>query len=152
MQIYWTLEKYTHSITLKSQAQSDWKTSMNTQKKLLKPRRVLLGLMVALIIAGCASQQTAKNPSDPWESWNRDTSSFNNNVDKTVLKPMAKGYEGVTPKPVNQSVTNFFSNISDVGVSVNDLLQLKFVQSGMDVSRFLINSTVGVAGIFDVAS
>jgi phospholipid-binding lipoprotein MlaA len=126
--------------------------SMNTQKHTSHKHLVLLGFFISLSLTGCAGQKAAKNPDDPWESTNRSTSSFNNKVDKVVLKPIAKDYEKITPKPVNESVTNFFSNINDIGVSVNDLLQLKFVQGGMDVSRFVINSTVGVAGFFDVAS
>ncbi|WP_394753328.1 VacJ family lipoprotein [Crenothrix sp.] len=113
---------------------------------------LLFTLITAMGISGCATKKVATNPDDPMESWNRSTFSFNNDVDKAVLKPMAKGYQEVAPTPVNKGVTNFFSNINDVGVSVNDLLQLKFIQSGMDVSRFVINSTVGLAGIFDVAS
>jgi phospholipid-binding lipoprotein MlaA len=125
---------------------------MNTHKNASRKPLVLFGLMLASSLMGCASQQAAKNPDDPLEPWNRKTYTFNNSVDKAVLKPMAKGYQKVTPSSVDKGVTNFFNNIGDVGVSVNDLLQLKFLQSGMDVSRFLINSTVGLAGIFDVAS
>jgi phospholipid-binding lipoprotein MlaA len=125
---------------------------MNMQKNTVRKPLVLFSLIAAINLAGCAAKKVATNPDDPWESWNRGAQSFNSDVDKAVLKPMAKGYKDVAPGPVNQGVTNFFSNINDVGVSVNELLQLKFIQSGMDVSRFLINSTVGVAGIFDVAS
>jgi phospholipid-binding lipoprotein MlaA len=125
---------------------------MNTQKNTVRNPLMLFGLIALISLAGCASNKVAKNPDDPWESWNRSAFSFNNDVDKIVLKPMAKGYQEITTGSVDQSVTNFFSNINDIGVSVNDLLQLKFLQSGMDVSRFLINTTVGVAGFFDVAS
>ena len=64
---------------------------------------------------------------------------------------MAKAYQWVTPKPVDESVTNFFSNIDDIGVTINDFMQFKMMQGGMDASRFLVNTTVGVAGVFDVA-
>ncbi|SJM89849.1 VacJ family lipoprotein [Crenothrix polyspora] len=125
---------------------------MNLKKHTPCKQLTALGFIIAGNFIGCAAQQPAKNPADPWESWNRTTSSFNNDVDKAILKPMAKSYKNTAPKPINTGVTNFFSNISDIGVSVNDLLQLKFLQSGMDVSRFVINSTAGLGGIFDVAS
>ncbi|MFI3120181.1 MAG: VacJ family lipoprotein, partial [Methylococcaceae bacterium] len=68
-----------------------------------------------------------------------------------VLKPVAVGYLHVTNDAVDDGVTNFFSNINDIGVTINDLLQLKLLQGGMDSSRFIINTTAGVAGIFDWA-
>jgi len=92
-----------------------------------------------------------KHPNDPLYPWNRGTQSFNDNVDKFVLKPLAQGYEYVTPEFVDQGVTNLFSNINDIGVTVNDMLQFKMLQSGMDMSRLLINTSVGVGGLVDVA-
>ena len=71
---------------------------------------------------------------------------------KQYLKPMAEGYVWTTPEVVDQGVTNFFSNIQDIGVTLNDLLQFKFKQAGLDGCRFLINSTAGIAGIIDVAT
>ena len=125
---------------------------MNKQTQTIGKPSALVGIIISLAVTSCASQKTAQNPNDPWEGRNRSTHTFNTKVDKTILQPMAKGYQKVAPTPVDQGVTNFFSNINDIGVSVNELLQLKFLQSGMDVSRFVINSTIGVAGIFDVAS
>ncbi|MGR9053312.1 MAG: MlaA family lipoprotein [Gammaproteobacteria bacterium] len=110
----------------------------------------LLVLSLSALMTGCAS--TPANPDDPWEDWNRGTQDFNDDVDKYILKPMAKGYLDVTPEPVDRGVTNFFSNLDDIGVTINDLLQFKMAQAGMDFSRFLINTTVGVVGVFDVAS
>ena len=111
---------------------------------------------IVFTLTSCASspKQTTHHhhPDDPWESWNRDVQNFNTDFDNSVLKPMAKEYQKTTPSTVDQGVTNFFSNINDIGVSINDLLQLKFIQGSQDLSRFIINSTVGVAGIFDVAS
>ncbi len=88
---------------------------------------------------------------DAFESWNRGVQSFNEDMDAAVLKPMAKGYISVTSNAVERGVTNFFSNIDDIGVTVNDLLQFKITQSGMDASRFVVNTTAGGLGIFDVA-
>lgn len=100
---------------------------------------------------GCATVHTV-DPKDPWQSWNRSVQSFNDGVDDYVMKPVAKGYRWVTPDFVDQGVTNFFSNIDDIGVCANDALQGKFAQSGADGARFLVNTTAGVAGLVDVGS
>jgi phospholipid-binding lipoprotein MlaA len=114
--------------------------------------QLLSSLIFSITLAGCATTATTvADPNDPWAGWNRGTQTFNDDLDKAVLKPMAKGYQWITPKVVDEGVTNFFSNLNDIGVTINDFLQLKFTQGGMDASRFLINTTAGVAGIFDVA-
>jgi len=76
---------------------------------------------------------------------------FNDALDKAVLKPVAKGYVAVLPTPARKMVHNFFSNIDDILVTGNDLLQLKFVQAGSDFTRVLINSTFGIFGLFNMA-
>jgi len=108
--------------------------------------------MAAIAITGCATT-TPKEAAetDPWQGWNKDTQAFNDGFDKHVLKPLAIGYLNVTNDAVDKGVTNFFSNINDVGVTINDVLQLKLLQGGMDISRFLINTTAGVGGVFDWA-
>ena len=73
-------------------------------------------------------------------------------VDDNVLKPIAKGYKYVTPDPVEVGISNFFSNLGEIGTITNDLLQLKFAQAGRDTMRFFLNSTLGIFGIFDVAT
>ena len=108
-----------------------------------------IGLMA--LLSGCATVQTA-DPRDPWEGWNRGVQSFNDNVDSYVMKPVAKGYNWVMPDFADKGVTNFFSNLDDIGVFTNDLLQGKFLQSGMDTARFLVNTTAGVGGLVDVGS
>lgn len=118
----------------------------------IKPRPLLMSLLISGVLTGCATTTTKEAEStDPWEGWNRGTQSFNDDVDDAILKPMAKGYLWATSDSVDESVTNFFSNLNDIGVTVNDLLQFKMLQAGMDASRFVINTTVGVVGIFDVA-
>jgi phospholipid-binding lipoprotein MlaA len=114
-------------------------------------RRILSLLFVSSTLSGCATTPTAQNHNDPWEGWNRGVHGFNKDFDDTILKPLAKGYDNVVPNPVDESITNVFSNINDIGVTINDFLQFKFVQGGMDASRFLINTTAGLVGIFDVA-
>ena len=76
----------------------------------------------------------------------------NDDFDDAVMKPLAEGYQFATPEPLDRGVTNFFNNIDDIGVTLNDLLQFKLLQAGMDGSRFLINTTVGVVGVVDIAT
>jgi len=89
---------------------------------------------------------------DPLEPINRAIFEFNEIVDDNIFKPVAKGYKYITPDPVEVGVSNFFSNIGEVGTIANDILQLKFSQAGHDTARFAINSTLGIFGIFDVAT
>jgi phospholipid-binding lipoprotein MlaA len=120
------------------------------QNKFILNSALLANLAVGGLLSGCASEPT--QPKDEWEGWNRSVHGFNDDVDRMVLKPIAKGYQEYVPEPVNQGVTNFFGNINDIGITLNDLFQLKMLQGGMDFSRFLINTTAGIGGLFDVAS
>jgi len=111
------------------------------------------GLLISiLLITGCATTQHSAEVNDPLESYNRFMYSFNDKVDKVVLKPVAQGYNYVMPDPVSKSVSNFFSNLNEVTVIVNDILQFKFNQAIYDTGRFVTNSTIGVLGLFDIAS
>ena len=94
----------------------------------------------------------AEENSDPWEGFNRKMFAFNEYLDRNLLKPVAQGYEFITPDPVDRAVTNTFSNAGDTLVIVNDLAQFKFTQALSDTARFLINTTVGFFGVFDVAT
>lgn len=111
-----------------------------------------LGCLVLLtgLLGGCAT--TGKDPQDPLENWNREVQTFNDKLDDYAMKPIARGYQWITPEFVDQGVTNFFSNINDIGVTINDLLQFKIAQTGQDGSRFLVNTVAGVAGFIDVAA
>lgn len=117
-------------------------------------RRILkslaLPLLAGLFLGGCAS--TTKNPADPFEPFNRSMYRFNDAVDKAVVKPVAQGYKAVVPPPGRMMLSNFFSNLNDVIVTINDLLQFKFVQAASDTGRIVVNSTVGMLGFVDVAS
>jgi len=115
---------------------------------MLPYHKKILGLLIG-ILSGCA--MTPNNP-DPYEKVNRHIFAFNQEVDKVLLKPLAETYQAVVPNSVDQGVTNFFTNINDILVVANDLLQVKFKQALADAGRFLVNSTVGVIGLFDVAS
>ena len=109
---------------------------------------LLFLLLLALIIVPSAYA----SDDDPLEPMNRAIFEFNEIIDDNVLKPIAKGYKYVTPDPVEVGISNFFSNLGEIGTITNDLLQLKFAQAGRDTMRFFLNSTLGIFGIFDVAT
>src|SRR5258705_2050580 len=88
---------------------------------------------------------------DPWESFNEKTFWFNRQVDRFVLKPVAKGYNAALPDPIRGGIANMFDNLDVTRRLVNNILQLRFDGAGRELARFAINSTVGVAGLFDVA-
>jgi phospholipid-binding lipoprotein MlaA len=88
---------------------------------------------------------------DPWESFNEKTFSFNRQVDRFVLKPVAKGYNAALPDLIRGGIANMFDNLDVTRRLVNNVLQLKFAGAGQELARFAINSTVGIAGFFDVA-
>ncbi|KAF1066628.1 MAG: putative phospholipid-binding lipoprotein MlaA [Pseudomonas citronellolis] len=110
--------------------------------------RLLAGMSLALapFLAQAASED------DPWESINRPIFTFNDTIDTYALRPLAQGYQKVTPNFVQDGVHNFFSNIGDVRNLVNDLLQGKARHAGIDTSRLLFNTTFGLAGLFDVTT
>ena len=101
------------------------------------------------MLSGCAT--TSEGVNDPFENYNRTMYSINDTLDKAIIKPAAQGYDAVLPDAIERGVSNFFSNLNEITVILNDLLQLKFGQAIDDTGRFLLNSTVGIAGIFDVA-
>jgi phospholipid-binding lipoprotein MlaA len=115
--------------------------------------RSLLALAALLLASACATTATtAGDPRDPWEGLNRKTMAFNDAVDRAVLKPVAQGYVRVTPPYVRGRVSDFFDNLGDVGTMLNDFLQGKFPQGVNDLGRIVVNTTFGVAGLWDVAS
>ncbi len=112
-------------------------------------RLVALMLLVAALAGGCATSDT---PGDPFEGFNRAMFGFNEGIDNAVLRPVATGYKAVVPEPARDCVGNVFSNINDIFVSVNSLLQGNVGDAVSDVCRVVINSTVGLLGCIDVAS
>lgn len=108
---------------------------------------LLLGALGAL--NGCA---TAGNPRDPIEGYNRAMFAFNDSVDKAIVEPAAQGYVLVVPSMLRIGVSNFFANIGDVFIAVNNLLQGKLPEALGDMGRVAVNSTVGLLGLIDVAS
>ena len=114
-------------------------------------KKVFLILSLALLSA-CASVPGGPAEGDPFESYNRAMFNFNEGLDQYLLKPVAEGYDAILPSPIKTGVSNFFSNIGDVFVILNDILQFKFVQAIEDTSRLFVNSTFGLFGLFDVAT
>jgi phospholipid-binding lipoprotein MlaA len=111
-------------------------------------------MLSIILMTGCAT--TAQNERvakiDPFEPMNRAVFTFNEKADDYVIKPLAEAYKFVLPEFVRTGVTNFFSNINDVLIAANNLLQGKPTDAASDIGRFLINSTIGVLGLFDVAT
>ena len=110
------------------------------------------GLVLAfLALTGCATGPAA-NPRDPLEPFNRGVYRFNDAVDTAVIKPVATAYQEVLPKPIQQGVRNFFSNLQDLWSGVNNALQFKGEQSGNSFARFGVNTFLGLGGLLDVAT
>jgi len=112
--------------------------------------RLAFFLLAALALAGCAT--TGSDPRDPWEGLNRKTFAFNDALDKAVLKPVAQGYQKVTPAFAQEGVNNFYGNLEDIGTSLNNILQGKVKQGASDAGRFVVNTVFGVFGLWDVAT
>lgn len=115
-------------------------------------RPILAAVLAALAAAGCATPNSRPDPRDPLERVNRVTFAFNEGLDRTVAKPIARTYRKVVPDVVQTGVSNFWSNIGTPNTIVNQLLQAKFREGASDTGRFLLNTVVGLGGIFDPAT
>ncbi len=122
---------------------------MNSKATVKHLKALLAAAAIAGMLGGCA---TSGNPKDPIEGFNRAMFAFNEGLDTVLIKPVSQGYDAVLPMPVRTGVTNFFGNIADLFIGVNNLLQGKPGQAVSDLGRVILNSTVGILGIFDVAS
>jgi len=105
-------------------------------------------------LAGCASlpEGSKRDPRDHAERFNRSVYKFNTTLDHAILRPVARGYAKVTPRPVRRGVTNFFANLGYTKTIGNDIFQGQFRDFGSDIGRFVVNTTVGIGGVFDPAS
>jgi phospholipid-binding lipoprotein MlaA len=119
-----------------------------------KCARGVLGILFALTVSGCVTlpPNSQRVPQDPWESWNRGVYKVNDALDRAVAKPVAKTYVRIIPQPIRIGVSNFFANLNTPTVLLNDALQGKFLAAANDLGRFVLNSTVGVGGLFDPAT
>ncbi|CAN1600126.1 MULTISPECIES: VacJ family lipoprotein [unclassified Pseudomonas] len=113
-------------------------------------RLAQLFLSASVLLVPFAAQ--AATEEDPWESINRPIFTFNDTVDTYALKPLAQGYQYVTPQFLEDGIHNMFRNIGDVGNLANDLLQAKPAAAGVDTARLIFNTTFGLLGFFDVGT
>ncbi len=114
--------------------------------------RIFAIFVLFLGLSGCASNGVGGGDVGSLEQYNRAMFEFNNKVDKYVVRPVAKGYRAITNKYIRTRVSNFFDNVGEPISAVNHVLQGEFASSGNNVGRFVINTTLGVVGLFDVAS
>jgi len=108
-------------------------------------------IFTLLLLLAMLPHAGAEELKDPWENWNRKVFTFNDGLDRWVLRPVAKSYQFIMPEVLDQGVSNVFGNIGELPTSLNAILQGKPKSSGKALLRFLINSTLGVVGIFDIA-
>ena len=115
----------------------------------------IITICCILFLSACNTtnlKNYSSNPNDPFEETNRKVHAFNKHIDKTTLKPASKVYGNVIPRPIRLGAANFHENLQEPKRFVNHLGQAEFIKATTDVTRFVINSSVGVFGIFDVAS
>ena len=124
------------------------KTSSKIQAPKTSKQTAAFLLLLCSLVANGASAQTE----DPWRETNEQVFRLNDHFDQLIVKPVAAGYTLFIPRVARQGIGNFFSNIDDINVVVNDLLQLKLDAALNDSGRFLVNSTLGLAGVLDIAS
>jgi phospholipid-binding lipoprotein MlaA len=121
---------------------------------MLRLNKMLTALALGLLLTGCATTSTPpaeRAPEDPWEPMNRQIFAFNRAADRAVVRPVARGYQAVTPAPVRSGITNFFDNLRSPVVILNLLLQGRGSESLAHFERFFVNSVYGIGGIFDLA-
>lgn len=115
-------------------------------------RWLTIGLVSLLMTACATAPGVGGDPRDPYENFNRKVFMFNAGLDQIAIKPVARGYANYTPNFVQTTVGNFFGNLADIWTALNNYLQFKPREGTTDVGRVLINSTLGIAGLADVAT
>ena len=111
---------------------------------------VVLAALLAALLSGCAT--TGSDPRDPYEAFNRDVYAFNESFDQDIARPVATAYRNYVHEEIRGRVRNFFANLGDLFIGVNNMLQGKFEDGFMDWVRFAFNSTFGLLGLHDVAT
>jgi phospholipid-binding lipoprotein MlaA len=128
----------------------------------MNKKSIIVMSIVSVLLHACASQSVdltgdsapihSTTKSLALQAFNHDAYVFNKSIDTAVIKPLAKGYKQITPEFVTTGVSNVFSNLADIPNALNALLQFKPKDAASDAGRFLINSSIGLAGFFDVAT
>lgn len=133
--------------------------SPNSRSLKAKIQQTLSGMLIGatICLSGCATtgvteQKEIVNKVDPYEHFNRKIYVFNDAVDDYVAAPITDAYKFITPQFMQTGVANFFSNLKNINVVINDILQAKFAQSAHDTGRFALNTTMGLGGFVDVAT
>ena len=116
------------------------------------PRWLLLAALLAAVGFTSVRPAFAESVGDPLEAVNRKVFSFNDALDRRLLRPVATGYKRAMPDPLEAAIHNFFTNLGTPLVAANQLLQGKPKAAGQDTARFLVNSTIGLGGLVDIAS
>ncbi|KUZ09378.1 ABC transporter [Burkholderia diffusa] len=116
-----------------------------------KVRIIAATVAASAVLSGCATGPN-RNPNDPLEPMNRAMYKFNDTVDTNIAVPIAKGYQKITPTPMRTAISNFFSNLGDLGNMANNLLQLRITDATQDLMRVAMNSVFGVGGLIDIAT
>lgn len=161
--MYWIL--FGHVVGLDSKASFGYDANKNTDvltpgqipegitmtRKIIYGFRLVFALAFLMVVSGCATTG-GTDSRDPFEGLNRGVFKFNQTVDNALFTPVGKVYRAITPEVLDKGVTNFFSNLNDIAVVANDLMQFKPGQAVTDVARFVFNSTIGLLGVFDVST
>lgn len=129
-----------------------------TQGRFETSLRFVLLFCTALMLTNCAAKQSddpsaiaRSEANDPYERMNRKFFNFNNKLDSAIIRPASSGYRSIMPKPVRRGIRNFLNNFESPAIFTNDVLQWEWQRAGITFSRFLINSTIGIGGLIDVA-
>ncbi|MDQ7979664.1 VacJ family lipoprotein [Paraburkholderia sp. SARCC-3016] len=117
----------------------------------MKMRTAALAMLATGLMSGCATGPN-RTPGDPLEPMNRVIFNVNDKVDTAVAVPLAKGYQKVTPQPLRQAISNFFSNIGDLDNFANSMLQLHITEAAETLMRFTMNTVFGIGGLLDFAT
>jgi phospholipid-binding lipoprotein MlaA len=121
------------------------------KRHFLHHSRLVLCFLLVTILAGCATT-SSRDPRDPFEDINRSAFNFNQAMDRNFFNPIGEIYDAILPEFIDRGISNFFSNLREISVIVNDILQLKIGQAVSDFARMVFNSTIGLLGFFDVST
>jgi phospholipid-binding lipoprotein MlaA len=111
-----------------------------------------VAVVVCLLASGCATTGGTADPRDPIEGFNRSMYGFNTFMDDNLFNPLGRAYRAILPDFIDRGISNMFSNVGDVAVIANDILQGKIGQAVSDIARVVFNTTIGIGGFFDVSS